>query len=83
MYDSRTRRDELLVTIAARLRPLCSELPADDFEAMVHEIARLTLKYEGRATPTEFELEQMRRRAVVEREIHRTAIRTHWASTRP
>ena len=77
MHDSRTRRDELLVTIAARLRPLCVGMSPEEFDSMVCEIARVTLKYEGRATPTEFELEMMRPRAAVELEIRRKTLPVH------
>ena len=43
-------------------------MPADDFDVMVHEIVRVTLKYEGRVTPTIYELEMLRRQDTVERE---------------
>jgi hypothetical protein len=57
-----SRHEQLVEEIADRLRRVCPDMPPERFEAMVHDIARTTLKYEGHATPTAYEL-QLRRRA--------------------
>lgn len=67
------RRAQLLAEIAARLRPLCAHMPVNDFDAMVADSTRVQPKFQGRATPTEFELAMFRRLEGVEQAIHRTA----------
>jgi hypothetical protein len=61
-----SRREQLVAEIAARLRRVCPDMPEDHFAAMVQDMAAITLKYEGHATPTAYEL-QLRRRAVDDR----------------
>ena len=58
-----TRREQLLVEIATRLRRVCPDMPPEHFDAMVHDIARITLKFEGRATPTQYDLHVYEQRA--------------------
>lgn len=60
---SPTRREQLLSEIAERLRRVCPAMPPERFEALVEDIARVTLKYEGRATPTPYELQVNEQRA--------------------
>lgn len=50
-----TRREQLLVGIATRLRRMCADMPPEHFEPMVHDIARITSRYEGGATPTRYD----------------------------
>ena len=37
----------LVRRIAARLRPVCPNTPDDDFVRLVHDVARVKLKYDG------------------------------------
>jgi hypothetical protein len=41
--DAVTRLQE---DVAARLRNVCTEMPADEFEALVREIVRVKVKYD-------------------------------------
>ena len=41
-----SRKGHLIADIASRLRRVCQDMPDDEFEAMVAEIAAVTLKYE-------------------------------------
>ena len=41
----------LTADIAARLHRVCSELPDEEFSALVLEIARVRMRYEERVTP--------------------------------
>ena len=41
-----SRVDELQANIAARLRSVCYDWPADRFDAMVRNLAFITVKYE-------------------------------------
>lgn len=70
------RRAQLLADIAARLRRVCPTMPAAQFDAMVEDIADVTLKFERRSTPTALEIEMLRRRDAVERAIGDSARRT-------
>ena len=70
------RRAQLLAEIAARLRPVCLAMPAAQFDAMVEDIADVTLKFEKYSTPTLLELEMLRRHEAVERGIGETVRRT-------
>jgi hypothetical protein len=38
---------ELVRRIAARLRPVCPNTPDDEFRRLVHDVARVKLKYDG------------------------------------
>ena len=38
-------RDQSMVEITARLRPVCPTMPDEEFRAMVERIATVTLKY--------------------------------------
>jgi len=49
--NEQLRLDELIETLRVRLRPVCSDWPEDMFEEVVRELAAITLKYEGSATP--------------------------------
>lgn len=46
MTSSNTRFDELQAAIASRLRKVCYDWPLDRFEAMVRNLAFITVKYE-------------------------------------
>ena len=39
----------IMMEVRERLRPVCPDLPDDEFEAMVDRIARTQYKYEGQA----------------------------------
>jgi hypothetical protein len=56
-----SRHEQLLDEISARLRRVCPDMPEEHFRERVHEVARITYKYEGRATPTLNELLLMQR----------------------
>jgi hypothetical protein len=45
--------DTLERDIAERLRPVCSHMSAEDFQALVKDIARVKLKYGLQSLPTE------------------------------
>jgi hypothetical protein len=47
-----SKRDTLIKKISNRLRPVCSRMPADEFDAMVQRIADIELKYAGQSTPS-------------------------------
>jgi hypothetical protein len=49
MPDDSRRKNELVASMTARLRPVCSEWPADYFAQMVSHLADITLKYENEA----------------------------------
>ena len=42
-----SRIEELQASIAARLRKVCYDWPADRFDAMVRNLAFITVKYEN------------------------------------
>ena len=46
------RLSEIIDSLRARLRPVCADWPEDMFEEVVRELATITLKYEGSATPS-------------------------------
>ena len=46
-------------------------MTTDEFRVMVDDIAQVTLKYEGRVTPTAYELEMHRRHEAAERPSRR------------
>ena len=46
-----SRKGHLIADIAARLRRVCGHMPDDEFDAMVAEIAAVTLKYESYRHP--------------------------------
>lgn len=50
--DEQLRLDELVDNLRVRLRPVCADWPEDMFEEVVRELAAITLKYEGSATPS-------------------------------
>ena len=53
MTSEDTRRlQELIDSLKARLRPVCEDWPEDMFDEVVRELAAITIKYEGSATPT-------------------------------
>jgi hypothetical protein len=45
-----TRTDQVAAGVAARLRGVCSNLPDDEFAALVARIAAVTVKYDTMAT---------------------------------
>ena len=47
MSGPNSRVEELQATIAARLRKVCYDWPADRFDAMVRNLAFITVKYEN------------------------------------
>jgi hypothetical protein len=50
--DEHHRLDELTDNLRSRLRTVCADWPEDMFEEVIRELAAITLKYEGSATPT-------------------------------
>ncbi len=52
MRVGESRKDELIAQITARLKRVCVQMSDEAFAAMVEEMARLTMKYEGSATST-------------------------------
>ena len=46
------RRAQLIQEVTERLGPVSGHLDDDAFAALVERVVRLTLKYEGSATPT-------------------------------
>ena len=51
------RQQELTVEITARLRRVCAHLTDAEFAVFAQEVARITEKYETRATPSSVERE--------------------------
>ena len=51
------RGDELIREITARLRRVCAYMTDAEFAVFAQEVARITEKYETRATPTRIERE--------------------------
>ena len=51
------RRDELIREITARLRRVCAYMTDAEFAVFAQEVARVTEKYEQRATPSSVERE--------------------------
>ena len=51
------RREELTAEITARLRRVCAYMTDAEFAVFAQEVARITEKYETRATPTSVERE--------------------------
>ena len=49
--DERLRLQQLTDDLRVRLRGVCAEWPEDMFDEVVRELAEITLKYEGTATP--------------------------------
>lgn len=47
-----SKRDALVRNISKRLRPVCSKMPAAEFDAMVQQMADIELKYANQTTPT-------------------------------
>lgn len=47
-----SKRDALVRNISKRLRPVCSKMPATEFDAMVQQMADIELKYANQTTPT-------------------------------
>jgi len=47
------RIEELRTTIASRLQRVCLDWPMDRFEAMVRNLASITLKYERQLLPND------------------------------
>ena len=48
-----SRIEELHTTIAARLHKVCHDWPLERFEAMVRNLASITLKYERQLLPND------------------------------
>ena len=48
-----SRIEELHATIAARLHKVCRDWPLERFEAMVRNLASITLKYERQLLPND------------------------------
>ncbi len=51
------RREELTAEITARLRRVCAYMTDAEFAIFAREVARITEKYETRATPSSVERE--------------------------
>lgn len=47
-----SKRAALINGISKRLRPICSRMPAAEFDAMVREMVDIELKYAEHAAPT-------------------------------
>ena len=43
------RLSVIMTEVRERLRPVCADLPEDEFDAMVERIAQTQYKYEGQA----------------------------------
>lgn len=50
--DPNARLSEIIDSLRIRLRPVCADWPEDMFDEVVRELASITLKYEGSATPS-------------------------------
>ena len=50
--NERIRLDEITDSLRVRLRTVCADWPEDMFEEVIRELASITLKYEGSATPS-------------------------------
>ena len=48
-------RDALVDAIRQRLGPLCADWPGDLFDSMVTQLADITLKYQGIASPSVYD----------------------------
>jgi hypothetical protein len=59
--DKSVRFASLRLEIRDRLRDVCAGWPEDALDALVSQIATLTLKYQGRATPTPTEVKSLGR----------------------
>ena len=57
--EESVRLEALIASMSSRLRPLCAEWPETNFNEMVRELAEITLRYEGQATPTASECAAM------------------------
>ena len=53
---------ELLQQIAARLRPVCSNLPDEIFTQLVRDVAKVKLKYDEEELLDTFERDALKRR---------------------
>ena len=51
------RREQLITEITARLRRVCAYMTDAEFAVFAQEVARVTEKYETRATPSSVERE--------------------------
>ena len=49
------RRQELIREVTARLRRVCAHMTDEEFAMFAADVARITEKYETRATPTSIE----------------------------
>jgi hypothetical protein len=50
-----TRKAALVRELTTRLRPTCAGWPEELFGAMVENLAEITLKYDGRASPSSYD----------------------------
>ena len=57
MSSSNTRFEELQAAIASRLRKVCYDWPVDRFEAMVRNLAFITVKYERQTLARDYRSE--------------------------
>jgi hypothetical protein len=46
------QRKALIASISRRLRPVCSQMPIVEFDAMVRDMADIELKYADQTAPT-------------------------------
>ena len=53
--DQRLRLQQLTDDLRVRLRGVCADWPEDMFDEVVRELAAITLKYEGVATPNQYD----------------------------
>ena len=49
---ARSKRAALVKSISKRLRPVCSQMPSAEFDAMVRQMADIELKYANQSTPS-------------------------------
>lgn len=47
-----SKRQALIKSITKRLRPICSRMPASEFDSMVQGMADIELKYADESTPS-------------------------------
>ncbi|MEX2154711.1 MAG: hypothetical protein WD825_15320 [Gemmatimonadaceae bacterium] len=55
MKDEELRLRALRAEIAARLRPVCAEWPAEVFDDMVARLAEITNRYDGSSTSISYD----------------------------
>jgi hypothetical protein len=53
--DERLRLQQLTDDLRVRLRGVCADWPEDMFDEVIRELAAITLKYEGTATPNQYD----------------------------